>query len=526
MKNYDLSILIPARNEMFLSKTVEDILRHKTGNTEIIVGLDGEWADPGVVDHPDVRILYVSESIGQRAMTNTLCRLSTAKYVMKLDAHCSMAKGFDTSMLEAYSELPDGESVTMVPIMRNLWAFDWICPDGHTRYQGPSGPCEECGKPTERKMMWIANPKRPHNTSYRFDNTLHFQYFPEYKKRQKGDLVETMSLQGSCFMMTRAKYWELDICDEDFGSWGQQGTEVACKTWLSGGRVLCNTRTEYMHLFRTQGKDFGFPYKQDQSQVDHARQYSRDLFLNNTWPKAIHPLSWLINKFAPVPGWDVSKGLLYYTDNRLDPAIMKKVQDQIFSIVSDHSRGYRIVSVSLKPTLFGDNFVMPLEPGYLSMFKQILKGLEELKTDVVFFCEHDVLYHATHFDFIPPRKDMFYYNQNFWKVWPDGFAAHWDANQVSGLCCYREHAINYYRARIAEVERDGFNRSYEPGGRDKSQYEVWKSRRPNVDIRHDGNLTKSHRSIDDFRDKSTAVNFKESTIDKVPGWPKLPEILK
>ncbi len=57
------------------------------------------------------------------------------------------------------------------------------------------------------------------------------------KKQQEGDLVETMSLQGSCFMMTRKKYWELDICSEDFNSWGQQGVEVACKTWLSGGKV-------------------------------------------------------------------------------------------------------------------------------------------------------------------------------------------------------------------------------------------------------------------------------------------------
>ena len=47
----DLSILIPARNEQFLKNTVEDILKNKRGNTEIIVGLDGEWADPPIQDH-------------------------------------------------------------------------------------------------------------------------------------------------------------------------------------------------------------------------------------------------------------------------------------------------------------------------------------------------------------------------------------------------------------------------------------------------------------------------------------------
>ena len=31
-------------------------------------------------------------------------------------------------------------------------------------------------------------------------------------------------------MLTKRKYFELDICDETFGSWGSQGIEVAAKT--------------------------------------------------------------------------------------------------------------------------------------------------------------------------------------------------------------------------------------------------------------------------------------------------------
>lgn len=48
----------------------------------------------------------------------------------------------------------------------------------------------------------------------------------------------------------------------NYGSWGNQGIEVACKTWLSGGRVLVNHNTWYAHMFRTQGAEFGFPYPQ------------------------------------------------------------------------------------------------------------------------------------------------------------------------------------------------------------------------------------------------------------------------
>lgn len=291
----DLSILIPARNELFLARTISDILENSTADTEIIVVLDGQWADPPIQDNDRIMLVYHSESIGQRAATNEVARLSSAPWLMKVDAHCAFDKGFDTKMLESMQ--PDW---TQVPVMRNLHAFDWVCENNHRRYQGPSGPCAVCGLPTVRDVVWIAK-KNPQSTSYRFDRDMHFQYWNEYKSRQKGDLVETMSLQGSCFMISRERYFALDICDEAHGSWGQQGTEVACKTWLSGGRCIVNKHTWYAHMFRTQGGDFGFPYPNPG--IEQAREYSRNLWLNDKWDLAVHPLSWLIEKFAPVPSW-------------------------------------------------------------------------------------------------------------------------------------------------------------------------------------------------------------------------------
>jgi hypothetical protein len=152
-------------------------------------------------------------------------------------------------------------------------------------------------------VVWIAKPN-PQSSSYRFDTTLHFQYWGAWKKRatREGNLTESLSLQGSCFLMTREKYFELNICDESWGSWGQQGSEVSLKTWLSGGRVVINHNTYYGHLFRTQ-PGFGFPYSLSNSQVEHARKCCQDVFLNNKWEKQIHPLSWLLERFWPVDGW-------------------------------------------------------------------------------------------------------------------------------------------------------------------------------------------------------------------------------
>jgi hypothetical protein len=195
--------------------------------------------------------------------------------------------------------------------MRNLHVFDWKCMNcGMRTYQGPKPEycrneiCESAvdggdghgNLGHQKKLVW--NPKtNPQSSAYRFNKNLQFKYFPELRARlPRTGLQETMSLQGSFFMCTREKYWELNLCDESWGSWGQQGTEVALKTWLSGGRVLCNMDTWYAHLFRTQ-KGFSFPYPHSGASQQRAREISQDIFLNNKWPLQKYPLSWLLEKF-------------------------------------------------------------------------------------------------------------------------------------------------------------------------------------------------------------------------------------
>ena len=314
----ELSILIPARNEMFLAKTIENILENIEADTEIITVLDGSWAEPAIPQHERVTVIHFNQSIGQRAATNVACKASKAKYVMKVDAHCSFDKGFDRKMLEAIN---GHDNWTMVPMMRNLHAFDWVCEDGHRRYQSPSGPCKDCGKETVRDIIWHGK-ESPRSVSYCFDSTPHFQYFGEFTKRPEGqgDITPSMSLQGSCFMCTREKYWELNLCDENFGSWGSQGIEVAVKTWLSGGAVMVNKNTWYAHMFRTQGGDFGFPYPISGKDQEKAKAFARDLFFNNKWEKQIHPISWLLEKFWPVPGWSDSD-LKKLKDNSIERSI-------------------------------------------------------------------------------------------------------------------------------------------------------------------------------------------------------------
>ncbi len=543
MARVELSVIIPSRCEMFLSKTIENILENIEGKTEIIVVCDGNWPDPPVADNPKVTLIYHPQSIGQRAATNEAAKLSRAKFIMKCDAHCSFDKGFDVKLMA------DCEyDWTIVPRMYNLHAFDWKCKKcGDGRYQGPTPTsCPKCDNKTdfERVILWKEK-RNPESDFFRFDKELHFQYWREFKKRPEGqgDIAPTMSLLGACWFMHRQRYWDLDGSDESHGSWGQMGTEIACKSWLSGGKLMVNKKTWFSHMFRTQGGDFGFPYPNPG--IKKARNRSRELWLENKWSKAKYPLSWLIEKFAPVPDWEVmpkiepvkvesprvkptedikpTKGLVYYTDNRLDNKIMDVVQKNL-----EQSRnGHRIVSVSLKPINFGENIVLPLNRGHLTMAKQQLAGLEALDTDIVFFVEHDVIYPTCHFDFIPPKKDVFYYNLNWWKVrTTDGQALHFKAKQVSGLCAYRNILIDYYRNRVKMIESGeiGGRRHFEPGGHQRDAYnkltnlgfDTWFSEIPYVDIRHKDVVTRNIFDPSGYRGQVTDWTM----ADEIPFWGK------
>lgn len=534
----NLSILIPARNEMFLKQTIDNILYQMRGNTEIIVVCDGNWPHKPLEDNPSVHIIYHSEPIGQRAATNEAAKLSRADFIMKCDAHCSFDEGFDIKLMA------DCEyDWTVIPRMYNLHAFNWRCKKcGNETYQGPTPvSCQKCDNTTDFEMVVLWKEKHnPTSDFFRFDSDLHFQYWREFKRRPEArkDIAPTMSLLGACWMMHRKRYWELGGLDEEHGSWGQMGTEIACKSWLSGGQLMVNKKTWFSHLFRTQ-PGFGFPYSN--LGIGQARKRSRELWLEGKWPKAKYDLKWLIDKFAPIPGWEnykfnkeiqnekpnmtvsLSKGIVYYTDNRLDEKIMAMVQKNLTQCCN----GHKIISVSLKPIDFGENIVLSLERSYLTMFKQILAGLEASTADIIFFCEHDILYSKEHFSFIPPDKNKYYYNQNTWQVRAnDGHAVRWDCKKTSQLCAYRDLLIEHYRKRIARVEKEGFSRrmGFEPGSHNRPERiddykaEGWMSEIPNLDIRHENNLTSSRWNPSEFRSQRSCRNWKESNISSIVGW--------
>ena len=229
----------------------------------------------------------------------------------------------------------------------------------------------------------------------------------------------------------------------------------------------------------------------------------------------------------------LTKGAIYYTDNRPRWFILEKCREQI----SKAWKG-KLVSVSLKPINFGKNLVLEgHERSLPTMIKQIVMALEALDTDIVFFLEHDVLYHPSHFDFWPPKEDIYYYNTNNWR-WgiKEDFAITYDGlKSLSQLCCFRKTALLHYRGRLKYIQDRGWDKvpsrepkwgrvmGYEPGtkprkkgGFSDEKFDVWRSEFPNIDIRHRHTFSPPKYILSDF--KHPPVNWREEKIENLPYW--------
>lgn len=205
-----------------------------------------------------------------------------------------------------------------------------------------------------------------------------------------------------------------------------------------------------------------------------------------------------------------TKGLIYYTNNKCDKVIMNAVIKRLKKICSD----MEIISVSHKPINFGKNIVMNLPSEAKSIFKQIYRGLQESKADIVYLAEHDVLYHPSHFEF-EPKKDRFYYNLNVWQVdAKTGQALFRRSKRTSQLVIYKDTLIEYLDQLRERIKRGGYRSgigiapmTHQIHGIRFHGLRGFNSEYPNIDIRHKDNYSKF-------------VRTNEELFDNVPGWGK------
>jgi len=224
----------------------------------------------------------------------------------------------------------------------------------------------------------------------------------------------------------------------------------------------------------------------------------------------------------------MKKTILYLTENRLDPKIAELCIKYLKIAAGDNP----IISVSQKPIDLGINIcVGAIGRNWLNIYKQQLEGLKVATTDFVAIAEHDVLYTSEHFDWKPPANDTFYYNYNCWFVeWGghhpelNGMYSFWNRQRkaLSQLICDRKLLIESIEERLVLLEGGLriLRRLGEPGAFPpevvtaariavsgdckylspyleehlrKFKSEVFKTKNPNLDIRHDSNFTGPRR---------------------------------
>lgn len=215
----------------------------------------------------------------------------------------------------------------------------------------------------------------------------------------------------------------------------------------------------------------------------------------------------------------MDKTILYLGHAKIDPLI-KKI---CLKSLSEAAQGIPIVEMHQPED-------WPLSG--VSMYRQILAGLDQIQTKFVAIAEHDCLYTNEHFRFTPP-DEHFWYNDNCWLLQyknpnhpeMDGVFSYWPGRRVqSQLICSVEPFREAVKMAMTICEDPLWNEVRhnmgigEPGAvdyekamrltrgsvKEKLRERVkdyiigfnardFKTKLPNIDIRHGNNFTGPRR---------------------------------
>ncbi|MBF8249498.1 MAG: hypothetical protein HW400_99 [Candidatus Levybacteria bacterium] len=301
MKKPMLSVIIPSRNEQYLAKTVDDLFAKARGKIEVIVILDEQ--DQALTPRLN---LIVQKKLGQpglRTAINQAMKITQGKYIMKTDAHCMFGESFDT-ILSADCDA----NCIVVPrrysLIPEAWEIDHKRPViDYEYYVFPflpeAGPTPSGGKWHQRAI-----------------------------DRKELLLDEDMAFQASCWFTTKEHLINIGAFDSNTSTGDAfvlESEELANKTWLSGGKCIVNKKTWYAHLHKG---NFGRGYRADKRIMRLQREFQVDYWMHDKWPKAVRKISWLIEKFMPIPGWPTDwqdpKYEKIYVETKIKEAIARK----------------------------------------------------------------------------------------------------------------------------------------------------------------------------------------------------------
>lgn len=278
-----VSIITPSRNERFLQKTILDLLVKATQEIEVIAVLDGYWPPKEeIVDDPRVIYIHFSKAKGMRNAINSGVAIAKGEFILKCDAHCMFAKGFD-EVLKADC----GKNMVCVPTRLRLEPEKWVLLD--------------VGKPP-MNYLYLTYPTDPAVWGGKSLQGREWTTKNKDKELAKKKIDDAMTAQGSCWLMRKSYFEWLEIYEQEkYGTFTKEFQEIGLKVWLSGGRIIRNKKTWYAHLHK--GKKYGRGYRLSSAGLDKGAKYVNRWIYEKMWDKQIYDFEWLIEKFWPIPNW-------------------------------------------------------------------------------------------------------------------------------------------------------------------------------------------------------------------------------
>lgn len=283
-----LSVIIPSYKEPLLPETVDSLLQNAEGDMEILVVIDGNWLTTPVKTDSRVKVLYLENHLGMRAAINAGLALAKGDFIMKIDAHCMVGQGFDRIM-----SLECAGNWLLIPRRYSLDEVGWKRDESR-----PIRDYHYIGFPEKSKYYG-------HTLSIgNWSHMTHARRDPAY------DIDDVMTLQGSCWFANRKYFMEhvglLDDRTETYGSFAGDQQEIGLKYWLGGGENKVIKKTWYAHLSKRRHHYHTGLYdrlsKMDPRTVA-SHTWSARHWMNDEEPNMKHSLSWLLEKFWPVPAW-------------------------------------------------------------------------------------------------------------------------------------------------------------------------------------------------------------------------------
>jgi glycosyltransferase involved in cell wall biosynthesis len=283
-----VSVIIPARNERYLHKTIQDLLTKAKGDIEIIAVLDGYWPKrEEIIEEKRVHYIHFSNPRGMRNAINSGVRLSKGEFILKTDAHCMFAEGYDTALKTDCEE-------------------KWVVVPRRYRLDPEKWELTETDKPPV-DYMYLAYPK--HKSVWGGEGLQGKEW------REKNLITDTlpqiddlMTAQGSCWFMRREFYDYLELMDEEnYGSFAKEMQEIGLKAWLGpiGGKMVVNKKTWYAHWHKTKENGRGYSLNDAEFQKGSTETLKwlgkyGDL---KAWHKQTMLFAWFLRHFKPVPTW-------------------------------------------------------------------------------------------------------------------------------------------------------------------------------------------------------------------------------